>query len=137
MDMPNSANNTWINALLILMISGWITMLFIESSQPPAEIMGKVPGLDKIAHLLAYGILGLMVCALSFRLKYKPKIPLLSIPLLFVSLVGAIEESYQHFVPGRTASLADLLADICGAIFSVVLANRLALLIRTYPRLRF
>ncbi len=135
--MPNSANNTWINALLVLMIGGWIAMLFIESSQPPAEIMGKVPGLDKIAHFVAYSILGLLVCALSFRLRYKPNIPLLSMPLLFVSLVGIAEESYQHFVPGRTASLPDILSDICGAIFSIVLANRLALLSRTHSWLRF
>lgn len=136
-DMTKSANNTWLIALLILMIGGWETMLFMESSKPPAEIMGEIPGLDKIAHFLAFGVLGLLVCALSFQLDPRPKIPLLSIPLLFVCLSGVIEESYQHFVPGRTASLADLLADVCGAIFSIALANRLALLSRNYPRLRF
>ncbi|MGZ4999259.1 MAG: VanZ family protein [Methylomonas sp.] len=134
--MQSSANNIRIVVLLVLMILRWIALLFVESSGPPAEVMGKMPGLDKIAHIAAYGILGLMVCALSFRLKHQPKIALLSVPLLFVSLVGIAEEGFQHFVPGRTASLPDALADVCGAVFSILLANYLAQLSRNYEKLR-
>lgn len=122
--------------LIILSISGWITILLIESSQPPAEIMAIIPGIDKAAHFFAFGILGLLVCALSFTLNPKPTLPLFSLPLLVVSLSGIIEECYQIFVPGRTASLLDLLADILGAVFAIVLANRLAWLSRIYARLR-
>lgn len=96
--------------------------------------MAEVPGLDKIAHFLAFGVLGLLVCALSFRLNPRPAIPLFSMPLAVVALSGVIEESYQLFIPGRTASLPDLLADICGAMFAIVLANRIARLSRIYPR---
>lgn len=130
MTTPASVNNTRIIALLMAMIGGWIAILFIESSQPPAAFMAKVPGLDKIAHFLAFGILGLLVCAVSFRLKSRPAIPLFSMPLAIVALSGIIEESYQLFIPGRTASLPDLLADVCGAIFAIVLANRIAQLSR-------
>ena len=87
-------------------------------------------GLDKVAHFLAFFGLGLLVCALSFKLTPRPVIPLFSMPLLIVILSGIIEESYQMLVPGRAASLLDLLADICGALFAIILANRAALLIR-------
>lgn len=50
--------------------------------------------------------------------------PLFSMPLAIVIVSGIIEESYQMFIPGRTASLLDLLADICGAVFAILIANR-------------
>ncbi len=101
-------------------------MLFVESSQPPAEIFDKVPGLDKVAHFFAFGLLGLLVCGLKFSYsKTKQPIPFFSLPLLIVSLSGILEESYQAFVPGRSASLPDLLADMLGAVCAIIFANRL------------
>lgn len=116
--------------LISLLIFGWITTLLIESSQPPLPLFGEVRGLDKVAHFLAFSGLGLLVCALSFKLSPRPAIPLFSIPFLIVTLSGIIEESYQLFVPGRAAELLDLLADICGALFAIILANHVAHLIR-------
>jgi VanZ family protein len=127
-------SNKRIVLLLLLTIAGWIAILFTESSQPPAEIMSLVPGLDKLAHFLAFGVLGLLICALWFKLKPKPAIPLFSMPLLLVSLSGLIEESYQMLVPGRTGSLPDLLADVGGAVFAIFLANRIAVLSRACSR---
>jgi len=121
--------------LLSLIIVGWIATLLIESSQPPLQILGEVQGLDKVAHFLAFSGLGLLICALSFKLSPRPAIPLFSIPLLIVTLFGIIEESFQMLVPGRIASLMDLLADICGALFAIILANRVAHLIRANNRI--
>jgi VanZ family protein len=55
---------------------------------------------------------------------------LFSIPLLIVILSGIIEESYQMLIPGRASDLLDLLADVCGALFAIILANRVAHLMR-------
>jgi len=44
-------------------------------------------------------------------------------PLLVVTLCGVAEESIQMFVPGRMASIPDLLADMGGAIFAILLVN--------------
>jgi len=128
--MTKSTSNHKPTILLILLIVGWIATLLIESSQPPLPILGEVHGLDKAVHFLAFGGLGLLVCTLSFKLRPKPAIPLLSFPLLIVTLFGVIEESYQVLVPGRTADLLDLLADVSGALFAIILANRVAHLIR-------
>ena len=121
--------------LLSLLIVGLIMGLFIESSQPPLPLFEEVKGLDKAAHFLAFSVLGLLVCSLSFSLSPKPTIPLLSMPLLIVTLSGAIEEGYQIFIPGRSASLLDLLADICGAACAIILANRAAILMRDNNRI--
>ena len=128
MTKSNSKHKTSI--LFSLLILGWIVILLIESTGPPLPILGEVQGLDKVAHFLAFSGLGLLVCALSFKLSPRPAIPLFSIPFLIVTLFGIIEESYQLFVPGRATDLMDLLADICGALFAIILANRVAHLIR-------
>jgi O-antigen/teichoic acid export membrane protein len=111
--------------LLGLLSAGWITALFYESSEPSLPILGQIYGLDKAAHFAAFNILGLLFCALSLHLFPRPAIPLLSLPLVLTALIGGIEEGYQLFVPGRSPSLPDLLADIGGAIAAIFSANRL------------
>ncbi len=108
------------------MIIGWLAIIYVESTQPPANFLGLIPQLDKAAHFGAFAILGLLLCWLSLKLRPQPSIPLFSMPLLAVILCGVAEESLQMFVPNRTASIPDLLADICGAIFAILLANFLA-----------
>jgi len=95
-------------------------MLLAESSQPPAKIMEAVSGLDKLAHFIAFGILASLLAGLSLFLNGK-QISVLSAPLLGAIFVGVLEESYQSTVTGRSASLFDLIADTCGAIFSVIM----------------
>lgn len=116
--------------ILILLIIGWISALFIESSQPPLPLLGEVAGLDKVAHFLAFSGLGLLVCGLFFTLRPRTVIPFFSAPLLVVTLLGVIEECYQMMIPTRAASLWDLVADVCGALFAIFLANRIARLNR-------
>ena len=123
-------------ALLIsLFILGWCGALLIESSQPPLPILGKVYGLDKVAHFLAFTVLGLMICTLSFKLSPRATLQLFSMPLLIVTLVGILEESYQMLIPGRNSDLLDLLADICGGLFAMILANVMAHFIRSSNRI--
>ena len=118
----------------ILLIIGWIVVLFVESSQPPLSLLGEVQGLDKVAHFLAFSVLSLLVCCLSFNLNPRQQIPLFSMPLIIAILSGITEESYQMLVPGRAASLLDLLADICGAVSAIFLANRVVMLFQTNNR---
>ncbi|MDD2801314.1 MAG: VanZ family protein [Methylobacter sp.] len=123
-------------AILALLIIGWISALFIESSQPPLLILGEIKGLDKVAHFLAFTVLGLLICALSFKLHPRPTIQLFSMPLLIVIVIGILEESYQMLTPGRASELMDLLADACGALFAILLANGIARIMRTKNLIR-
>ncbi|MEI6334455.1 MAG: VanZ family protein [Methylococcaceae bacterium] len=115
---------------ICLLIIGWIIATLIESSGPPLPLLGEAPHLDKVAHFIAFSGLGLLACALAFKLNPTPTIPLLSAPLLMVTLFGIIDEAFQMLVPGRQADLLDLLADICGALFAVFSANLIARLLR-------
>lgn len=128
--MDKFKGNRKLAMLFILLSIGWMAMLFTESSQPPAPIMGEVPGLDKLAHFVAFAVLALLMCAASFNLHGRLTIPLLSVPLLVTALAGLIEEGYQMSVPGRQGSLSDFVADLTGTVFAVWFANRIALILR-------
>jgi len=45
-------------------------------------------------------------------------------PLLVVTLCGLLEECLQMFVACRVASIFDLLADLSGGIFAILVINR-------------
>lgn len=129
--MSNRIQTVFLSFLII----GFLTALLIESSQPPLTLLGEYEGLDKVAHFLAFSMLGLFACALSFKLNPKLSIPLFSMPFLIVTLTGVIEESYQMFIPGRAASFFDLLADVLGAVCAILIANRVAHFIRSKNRI--
>jgi VanZ family protein len=133
--VTNSNSNRKQATRLSLLIIAWIVALLIESSGPPLAILGQVQGLDKLAHFVAFSGLGLLACVLSFKLSPKLSIPLFSMPLLIVTLSGIIEEIYQMYVPGRAASLLDLLADVCGALFAIIIANRAVHILRVNNRI--
>ena len=127
----SKSNNLKPIFFLCLLIIGWVIATLIESSGPSLlPPLNKAPHLDKVAHFLAFSGLGLLACALAFKLSPTPAIPLLSAPLLMVTLFGIIDEAFQMLIPGRQADLLDLLADICGALFAIFLANLIARLIR-------
>ncbi|WKJ90119.1 VanZ family protein [Methylomonas montana] len=122
--MAKFKGNRKLAMLFILLSIGWIGILFAESSQPPAKIMGEVSGLDKLAHFVAFGVLAFFLCAVAFCVNDKPAVPLFSMPLLVSALSGILEEGYQMTVPGRAGSLLDLTADLSGAAFVILLVNR-------------
>ncbi len=67
---------------------------------------------DKILHAAAYAVLA----ALAFRAaggSGGTRAALVAV--LVAAAYGALDEYHQSFVPGRTASAADWLADACGA----------------------
>jgi hypothetical protein len=107
--------------LFSLLTLCWLVLIYIESAQPPLQILGEVAGLDKVAHFVAYSILGLMLLAtLSLVNTYK-KIPVLILTVLLVVIAGLFDEFHQAFVPLRNSDVWDLLADFCGGLFATLL----------------
>lgn len=91
--------------------AGFIFYLSSQSHLP------STPGGDKLAHFVAYGLLGgLIVRALFFRMPER-RTALLFIGAVLATLYGISDEFHQSFVPGRDASAADAAADCAGAIF--------------------
>lgn len=133
--MANSKVNRKLSMLFILLSIAWICLLFIESSQPPAEIMSEVHGLDKLAHFIAFGILTVFICGAWFYWSERASLPLFSPPLLLATLAGVFEEGYQITVPERAGELADLVADVGGAMFVIMMLNRIILVVRNSRRI--
>ena len=89
--------------------------LFYLSSLPGSPQSLAFSFGDKIAHAVAFGILGLF---LSFaRLPYPfGSIKRVALVTLVVTAYGISDELHQGFVPGRDASTLDALADFIGGL---------------------
>ncbi len=81
------------------------------------DVLPAIDHTDKIAHFIAYFVL-CFTYALGF-LRNQVAHPLLTAFLLSVAF-GASDEWHQSFVPNRTMTLDDLLADCAGALGCVL-----------------
>jgi VanZ family protein len=74
---------------------------------------------DKLLHVAGYTVLGL----LTLRAFHGGFGPLIGWPtvgaVVFTVGYGVIDELHQSFVPGRNASISDVVADLAGAILAV------------------
>lgn len=96
-------------------------LIFYLSSRSwvPIPLPGWMIIRDKTAHAIMYGIL----CYLWIRAfragDRKPiSIALCAAAVLITTAYGISDEYHQSFVPGRTATVGDALADSAGAILS-------------------
>lgn len=84
-------------------------------------------GADKVEHVSAYGLWGLLfAAALRSSLPGIRFFPLVLITLLAGVLYGASDEIHQRFVPQREADLADLAADGIGTLLGALAYSALA-----------
>ncbi len=115
------------NPFLVLWmpVLAWTGLLWFMSLQPslapygihsgPSGWRGLVAP-DKVAHIGAYAVLVL----LTFRISYGRRLPILSrapvcFAVIFALACGVAGEVHQAYVPGRMASMWDLVADAIGA----------------------
>ena len=92
--------------------------IFVLSHQPGDELsLPALPGIDKIAHLVVYGLLAAsLIRACSQRLRRDRPVVTVMAAVLICLLYGLTDEFHQSFVPGRFVSALDVLADTVGAI---------------------
>ena len=102
-------------------------LLFWLSHHPTLPIDPLFPHFDKVAHFGAYFVLsGLWLLALSWKTPPWSLSRIFILSLVFTVGYGTTDEIHQAFVPGRVASLADLMMDALGAITAVELGRRFA-----------
>lgn len=79
----------------------------------------SVPGIDKVAHFLVFGLFG----TLAARVVYRPgrERQTMVLAVLVVAAYGAMDEFRQSFTPGRAVELADWIADVSGALVAAAL----------------
>jgi VanZ family protein len=97
----------------------WALALFTQSSVPGHQIPGLwVFSYDKVIHFFLYVIFALTV---QRGLTHQQRWPVLMqhphlATLVLVSLYGASDELHQAFVPLRSCSVEDWLADTLGGV---------------------
>jgi len=106
----------WSPALAYMALIWWLSSIPIELPLP------SIPWRDKVAHVIEYGILGILV-ARAVRGTW-PTLGSARALLLAVAITagwGYLDEVHQAFVPGRDANAFDLLADVIGALLGTAL----------------
>lgn len=74
----------------------------------------------KLAHFSIFFIIGILSFFATYMLKLK-KIYKFLIMFTICSFYAVFDECHQHFIPGRTASITDVLIDLSGSLFGIIL----------------
>ncbi len=101
-----------------------VLIFAISSMQQPPLPTPKFEWLsiDKVYHFIEYGILSVLltIALINVPPKWLPTNWIWVTAALISIFYGASDELHQSFVPGRFATLSDLVSDAIGAIAGVV-----------------
>lgn len=98
--------------------AAYMAAIYYQSSLSDVSIPGGAS--DKLAHALGYVVLSVLLvraCAGGLPARVTAQVALLSAGIAVA--YGASDELHQLFVSGRTADMADVLADATGAVAGV------------------
>ena len=80
--------------------------------------------LRKLAHFAEYAVMGILLTVIWVQWM-RPGKRLCLLIVLWVFISAAADELHQYFVPGRYASVADVLLDTCGGAFGMMVCLHL------------
>jgi VanZ family protein len=105
--------------VLLVLYTG---MIFFVSSRPHL----KPPGvdiflMDKIIHFVEYSILGVLLFEAIGSMVMRSRLFGFLFLLAVGSSIGALDEMFQSYIPGRNMSIYDYLADTIGVAAGVSL----------------
>ena len=103
--------------LLWLPLLAGLSASFYLSSRPGSDIPNLMP--DFAAHVAEYAVLGFLVLRVFNRgMSRRPSLRALLLSILFCIGWGVSDEYHQSLVPGREASLEDLVSDLVGVLLA-------------------
>lgn len=108
--------------LRFLPLIGVMSLIFYLSHLPGDSLhLPNIVNIDKALHCLAYATLGLayIIAFAAHWRRSHPRLFVASVPL-FCLLYGVSDEFHQSFIPGRSVSGADLMADFVGGLLAVL-----------------
>ena len=113
-------------ALYWLPLILYCLFIYIQSANPSPDQIPSFRFFDKVLHFTAYGIMGILFYRAYQTLRIKNNIQMLMLlSVVSASLYGISDEIHQSFVPFREAEVADVIADILGAVGGVFLYQML------------
>ena len=97
----------------------YVTIIYSLSAQPNLKPPIRFPNADKFYHLLEYFGLGVLL-ARALRATLRVRVPLFAamMALGIGMTIGASDEIFQSFVPGRDSSVFDFAADSIGVMIA-------------------
>lgn len=99
-----------------LPLIGMMIAIFAVSSQPGDNLpLPDIWNLDKLCHLLEYGILAATTLYALHPIPSRSRTMVAVGVVCFSALYGVSDEFHQSFVPLRTCHVSDVLADTLGA----------------------
>jgi VanZ family protein len=88
----------------------------------PISILRVQFFMRKLAHVSEYAVLAALLYRAFVHTALKGRRTLSAgLVLLLCAAYAATDEFHQSFVPSRTASMRDVMIDICGAMLAVIL----------------
>lgn len=98
----------------------WLSLIWLLSSLPSNNLPSyKIIGIDKLAHISIYAILFILFSP-WLRQKSADKSTVLLF-WLFMLFLAALDEYHQSFIPGRSVSIYDFLANSTGLSLGYIL----------------
>ena len=127
----------WLAAFVL-----WVAAMFTASSfaVPDAAPSVEIPHFDKVIHFCWFTIGGVILGAavLTIPRLRANRMARLILPMVMLSLLGALDEFRQSFTPGRTGNdTGDWLADTLGGVAGVLVVNAARRRIMRFPEERF
>ena len=107
-----------------LPVLAYIGLIFSGSSVKGQDLPTLFPYMDKIAHLMEYSLLGLLLGrAVRATLPHASALVVTLTAVGLGAAVGCSDEIYQRFVPGRQSDPLDWLTDLAAITAAVVLVQ--------------
>lgn len=107
----------------------WMAFIFYLSSQPSLHVPPVMVGQDKVMHFITYAVLGFFAARAVGPVRGAMSWRRVAVAAMCALLYGVSDEFHQSFVPGRSPSVFDLLADglggWAGAWFARYLSTKL------------
>lgn len=98
----------------ILLLALYSATIYWLSDQPSLPAPMLFPHQDKLIHLAAYAVMGLLAWRCVSRLPLNQK-TMMVIALIYCLIFAFTDEWHQSYIPGRTADIFDWIADAVGA----------------------
>ncbi|MDO8682760.1 MAG: VanZ family protein [Armatimonadota bacterium] len=109
----------WLPVIIVMLAIMFVSA--IPSDKKPGDPFQHA---DKCAHFMAYGILALTLYrAIRLSVPGRSRAYHAFMTIVVAALYGITDEGHQHFVPGRSMSPYDLMADTIGASIAAVVMN--------------
>lgn len=103
----------------------WAVVILVGTSWPSVSVGPDLAGFDKLVHFSMYAVLAALVLRSTPDARAARSCVA---TVLGVMLLGAVDEWHQSFIPGRSMSLLDWVADSAGALTGVLAVRFIPLL---------